>query len=508
MESSASWHVFKNLVLLVLSLVFLPADTAIAAGAYLWNKLSSRGPHDAATSAAAKSLPDPLERTTVLVTGVNMGKGLALARMFHRAGHRVIGADCHSFSLGRVTNSVDVYYRLPPPSDPSRSGVTDRYLDRLLEIVLQEQVDLWISVSDVNAAVQDATVKEIIEARTSAKAIQLGVQHIRQLHEKDAFMEHTQSLGLQIPDTAIVQDRDEVIQFLQNRGGLTQRPDGVQYIMKAIGVDDLARFDMRLLPMASEAATMERIRSIPFKQIPGLSFIIQEYISGPEYCTHALVIHGKVRAFVACPSAGVLMHYTALPPDSPLTKAMLEFTQTQATAGGKDFTGHVSFDFLVKSRRGDENSSEDENDVALYPIECNPRVHTAVLLFNNTPELVDEYLSILYTTSAKSFQDQAPLTPKSPQQYYWAGQDLVELVLHPLYRTLFGGKIPFGEVYESFRMFANHVVNWKDGTFDLWDPIPWWWMYHVYWPLQFVQYLFRGRWHKLNVSTGKIFKIT
>ncbi|CAM1506099.1 Fc.00g057400.m01.CDS01 [Cosmosporella sp. VM-42] len=495
-------HFLKNLGLLALSIFFLPLNTFIALGAYLWLKVPSSHP------CSQYEFPRLEEgRRTVLVTGTNMAKGLTLARLFHRRGHRVIGADTHACSIGRVSSAVDTYYQLSPPPDSSHGG-NDPYLNRLLEIVRDEKVDLWISVSDVNAAVEDAMVKEIIQARTSTKAIQFGVRQIQLLHEKHLFMDHCKSLGLPVPDSEVVRSKEEVVTFLKRRGSLTLEPNGKQYLLKPIDVDDLARFSMPLLPLSSESATLDRLSSVPFPKTS--AYILQEFISGPEYCTHALIVRGQVRAFVACPSEGVLMHYTALPPDSALSKAMLEFTKRVAEEGGEEFTGHMSFDFLVKDVADkDENGGtreKEEQDVIVYPIECNPRVHTAIVLFNDTPELVDEYLSVLSPSPDTNSSEKQPLAASNPQRYYWLGQDLIEQVFHPLYCFLFRGTTTFTQVCGFIQAFVDHVLNWKDGTFEAWDPWPWWWLYHVYWPIRFSQYLVNGSWQKLNVSTGKAFK--
>lgn len=499
MASAFIWHTFKNLFLLSLSLVLLPLDTAVISVVYLLNKASPRrGSNNGASAAPAG------EKKTVLVTGVSMAKGLALARLFHRRGHRVIGADFHSLSLGQVSAAIDKFYGLPAPKvAPSDDEIEDDpYVVELLELVRKEGVDLWISCSDVNAAVQDALARDVIEAQTSAKAIQLSLKDVTTLHEKDLFMEHVKSLGLPVPDTQVVNDKASAIDFLNKRGGLRLQPGAKQYLLKPIGVNDLARFDQPLLPLSTEQETLRRLNRIPFGE-SGYSFILQEFIRGPEFCTHALVVRGRVLAFVACPSASILMHYSPLPAESPLSQAMLAFTKTVAEAGGRDFTGHISFDFLVQESQLADTKNQ---GIQLYPIECNPRVHTAVVFFNNTPELVDEYLSALQPRSYALVTKDRPLTPQDGLKYYWIGQDLVESFLYPLYQSMPRAPTKGSELDEQMQAFINRVRFWKDGTFEAWDPWPWWWMYHVYWPSQFLQYLVWGRWHKINVSTGKAFQ--
>ncbi|KAJ6441506.1 Peroxisomal hydratase-dehydrogenase-epimerase [Purpureocillium lavendulum] len=221
---------------------------------------------------------------------------------------------------------------------------------------------------------------ELIELGTKARAIQLREKDIEVLHSKTKFIDLARSLGLLVPDTRTVTDKASLLEFFATRGGLVLRPGGAQYLVKPAGVDDVARFGMPILPLDSAEQTLEQINSIPFGR--DVEFVVQEFIHGEEYCTHALVVRGRVRAFVACPSSGVLMHYAALKSESPLNKKMLHFTETVVASGGDMWTGHVSFDFLVKpSGHSQQQSTE---DIEIFPIECNPRVHTAVVLLVTT----------------------------------------------------------------------------------------------------------------------------
>jgi catechol O-methyltransferase len=437
------------------------------------------------------------KKKIVLVTGVGMAKGLTIARLFHRRGHRVVGADTQTLCIGRVSRSICSFCVLPDPSQ------THEYVEKLLSIVKKENVDLLVSVSDVNAAIQDAQAKEAIETQTGTKVVQFSEEAVRVLHDKHSFIERTREIGLQVPDTRGVRAKEDILLFLKERESLDLSYSNSRYLVKPVGIDDAARLDMPLLPLSSTGATLARIGDITFpasSSPPHVSYVVQEFIPGGEFCTHALIIRGRVRAFVACPSSGLLMHYEALPADSPLSREMLGFTKKHAAAGGTSFTGHLSFDFMAQTR--------EDGTSRLLPIECNPRVHTAVLLFSETPEMVDEYLDALWSTPSVTHSSREPLYPRTAPRYYWIGHDLVELVLYPTYLTI---TRPFDVsqlmgLFHSIRKFMDHVMYWKDGIFQLWDPWPWWWMYHVYWPSQFLLYLVRGRWNKINVSTGKAFR--
>jgi hypothetical protein len=197
------------------------------------------------------------------------------------------------------------------------------------------------------------------------------------------------------------------------------------------------------------------------------------------------------------------MHYEPLPPTSRLSKNMLQFTERVCKDGGETFTGHLSFDFLVE----DDDKGVDPT---FYPIESNPRAHTAVVLFEQTPEMADAYLSIFTDSKPKSnskSKAEPPVFPRTPtKSYYWLGHDLVSFIILPILDVLFGaGSVQ--DAIASLEMFCQHAMYWKDGTYTFEDPMPFFVLYHVYWPSKFLESLRRGRgWSRINVSTTKMFE--
>ena len=487
--SSPSLHRLQNLSLILLSLLLLPFDSFILMICYLYNLVIQS---DVERSRRRIKAQPGFQSRTILVTGISMTKGLALARLFYEAGHEVAGADFEpngALVCGRYSRSLSTFCTLRKPS--SKDG-SSPYVGSLLDIILNEKVDLWVSCSGVASAVEDGEAKEIIEARTPCKAIQFNVKTTQMLHEKDSFIEHTLSLGLTVPETHVITSSTAVIQILRDA------PHDRKYIMKTIGVNDAVRGDMTLLPKPALEQTAKHIASLPISE--DMPWILQQYIKGPEYCTHSLVIRGQMKAFVACPSSELLMHYEALPADSPLSKAMLQFTETFSNHGDGSFTGHLSFDFMVENY-----DATDADQIVLYPIECNPRAHTAVALFNHSSKMVDTYLSLIDPTT-KSDSVGRVVTPLQQHKYYWIGHDLITRVLLPTLHLLFL-RMSLSALLVGYREFISHVLFWRDGTFEVWDPLPWWWLYHVYWPMRFLNCIVSGtKWSRLNVSTTKIFE--
>lgn len=287
-----------------------------------------------------------------------------------------------------------------------------------------------------------------------------------------------------------------------------------KYVMKTIGVDDASRATISVLPKRTLSQTYNHVSRLSVSK--STPWVLQQYIKGEEYCTHSIVVENEVKLFVACPSSDLLMHYQALPQESGLGQAMLRFTEQFARKAESKLTGHLSFDFMVE-----EKVTEAGVQKNIYPIECNPRAHTAVALFSgskSSTDMVEAYLSALDSSSMNGTDgNSGPPAPESdvrsvafPQStapgIYWVGHDVVTLVLHPLLRLL-TLKIGAWQFVHHVATFVNHVLFWKDGTYEVWDPLPWWWLYHIYWPGQFWACLRIGKkWSRVNVSTTKIFE--
>ncbi|PSN64830.1 hypothetical protein BS50DRAFT_554995 [Corynespora cassiicola Philippines] len=518
-------HVAKNCLLIVLSCLALPISLSIVATSLFYTQWCKR-----TTPQPLKHRPENAK--TILVTGVSMAKGLSIARALAKhTPHRIIGADVSALSPGRFSAALDRYVALAPPT----ADDADPYIDSMIEVIERENIDLWVSCSSVGAAVEDAEVVRLVERKRqddkgkAFRAVQFPDNIVRVLHEKDEFIEFVEGIGLETPESHRCASVGEVMRVLERhspssdllrdaKGAARIWEQKKRFILKPIGVDDRAREKMMtLLPLeASLDATRKYVQDLDIsKDNP---FQLQQYIHGTEYCTHALVVNGKIKTFTSCPSSDMLMHYAALPPFSALSKTMLAFTHKVVAAlkdvnSGQKVSGHLSFDFLVPDRDAHAKNME---DVRLYPIECNPRAHTAVTLFKESAEMACAYLStfddepsatITASSHSPSDAEREPVyPPPRTGGVYWAAHDIVTLLIVPVLAYLFG-HCALTQVQDSVEELTHHVVYWSDGTFSVSDPLPWLALCHLYWPWNFVEALRKNRaWSRVNVSTGKVFE--
>lgn len=466
-------HLFNNFSLISLSLVTLPITITVVSlclfYAYFFPALPTRSP--SCYSASSK---------TILVSSLSMSKGLFLARSFYRAGHKVIGLDFERSyipSSGRFSNALSWHYELPNPVTNQQKM---EYIAQLVEIIQRDKIDLWVCVSGVSTTVTDALAKSEIEARTSCKVFLFQPETCETLHEKNLFIHKAASIGLNIPETTTIRSHEQALAFLNGK-----KPE--HYILKSIWLDDVSRGDMTLYPRPNFEETTALIMSLSIST--DKPWIFQEFIRGDEYCTHAVIVKGRITAFVACPSSDLLMHYE--PADLEISQRLLEFTRIYINSLEDGYiTGQVSFDIMVK------RSVETNAEPILYPIECNPRTHTAIVLFRNISEaLADSYLD-----SLKDFGKEVCIPdPTTTDSFYWIGHDVITLLLLPL--------LNLSGILGGLREFTLHFFFWRDATFEFWDPLPFLFLYHVYWPGLFLRSLLTGRrWSRVNVSTGRVFE--
>lgn len=419
--------------MLALSIVTLPVDAAVVAVAAVGGLVRGRP----AVSPAAPP-------RTILLTGGKMTKCLALARAFHRAGNRVIVAETERYrwSASRFSRCVDAFRIVPPPDDPG-------YTDALHAIVVQEGVDVFVPVCSPLASRYDADAATTLPCET----VHVDAATIRVLDDKDRFAESAAAVGLAVPETHRITDPEQVVAF-----DFAARP-GRRYLLKSIPYDPVSRLDLTRLPLATKEATARYVRSLPIGE--DHPWVLQEFVEGREYCTHATVRDGLVTVWACCESSPSQLNYEMV--DRP---DMLSWMQTYAES--LHLTGQVSLDFIV-----------DDSDRAVA-IECNPRTHSAITMFADHPDLARAYLDA----------DRPAIAPRpGSRPTYWWHMELWRILTRPR-------QVPT-------RLRA--VWRGRDALLDPYDPLPFVLVPHLQITSLLVGALVRGTpWVKIDVNIGKL----
>lgn len=153
--------------------------------------------------------------------------------------------------------------------------------------------------------------------------------------------------------------------------------------------------------------------------------------------------------------------------------------------GERRLTGHFSFDFIVSTRNGE-----------LYPIECNARVHTAIILLP-LPGVAGCY-TLNRQTEATTLRP-----PKNTRTRSWIYNDLImrylpriipsSLILGTLHPSLPATILPPTHYQAGVRPNEGVWVMRVDPSLVADDPIPFLVLWHLYWPSLLVIRWWQGK---------------
>lgn len=408
----------------------LPVDVAITAGALL------------------RRAPRPQVRTadvprTVLVSGGKMTKALHLARAFHLAGHRVVLAESakYRFTGHQFSRAVDAFYCTPEATDPG-------YPQALADIIIREGVDVFVPVSSPAASVPEAAVRELVGDR--CEVLHGSAALIATLDDKRDFSTLCASLGLSVPECQLITDPADVERF--------DFAPGRSYVLKRLAYNPVGRTDLTRLRRETPELNAAFARSLDIT--PGDPWLLQQYVDGQEYCTHATLRDGVVTVYGCCESSAVQLNYRFV--EKPEIRSWV-----QRFAAQTGVTGQISFDFIEGA------------DGTPYAIECNPRTHSAITMFHDHADLAHAYLTDGHPT----------ITPRpGSTPTYWT--------YHELWRLLRGP-----DRLRRLRVIAGG----RDAIFAAWDPLPYLGVYHLQIPALLITNLRQRRgWRRIDFNIGKL----
>lgn len=397
--------------------------------------------------------PTAVEPTgrTVLISGGKMTKALALARAFAAAGHRVVLVETpkYRFTGHRFSRAVAAFHTVPDPTD-------DGYADALLRIVETEGVDVYVPVCSPVASYHDALAAERLAGH--CEVVHADVETITMLDDKERFCTHAASLGLDAPEVHRMTTPEQVADF----DFAAPSRAGREYVLKSIPYDPVHRLDLTRLPRPTRAETLAFARSKPISA--DNPWVLQEFIAGTEYCTHATARSGRVQVSCCCESSASQLNYAQV--DKPEIEAWV-----RSFVAATGVTGQVSLDFI------------ETPEGRVVPIECNPRTHSAITMLYDHPGVAAGYLE----DGAAEVRPTAASRPT-----YWIYQEL--------WRLLSAARSP-AAVRARWRVIAEG----KDAIFAPDDPLPFLLVHHLQLPSLLLGALVRGTdWVKIDVNIGKL----
>ncbi len=392
---------------------------------------------------------------TILLTGGKMTKALQLARLLKRSGYKIILAEDKKYrASGHAwSNCVDSFYLLP-----SLSEGYFVYEKTLLRIIEEEQIDLMIPVASPVSVYVDAKFKKNIGSRL--KIFHFTEDELLCLDHKYNLCAKARELGLASPDVHLIKSRRELELFDFDD---TKK----RYVLKSLAYAPIERLKRPLLPFDEQN---EYFSSLTIS--PDRPWVLQEFVSGREFCTHSTVHEGKILLHCCCESSEFQLRYKHVD-----NKDIYNWVETFVKA--MNLTGQISFDFIV-NERGE-----------VMPIECNPRTHSAITAFYNSECVADSYIKPEITQLSLL----EPCFPnKEAKETYWLYHELWELFKCR----------SFGQIKNQLKL----IFFGKEAILDSLDPLPFIMVYHWQIPSLLIQALkSKASWIRIDFNIGKLVEV-
>ena len=429
---------FKTMGTLTLLLVVFPINLITVLFSFLTQKKLKQQPTD--------------NPKRILITGGKMTKSLQLARSFYQAGHTVTLVETHKYWLSghRFSQAVDNFYTVPAPEKDPKG-----YRQALLDIVKKEDINVFIPVCSPVSSYYDSLAKPLL-TQAGCEVIHFDPDITTLLDNKYEFCKKAREIGLSAPKVFRFTSPQQVLDF-------DFAADGSRYIIKSINYDSVRRLDLTKLPFPGMESY---IKKLPISDEN--PWVMQEFVRGQEYCTHSTVRHGKIQLHCCSKSSPFQVNYEQV--DNPEILAWVKHFVKEL-----NLTGQISFDFIQTE------------DGTIYPIECNPRTHSAITMFHDHPQLASAYL--------EDNDHPEPITPlPESKPTYWLYHELWRLTE---IRSL-----------ADLKAWWQKITQGTDGIFRPDDPLPFLLVHHWQIPLLLLSNLKSLQdWIRIDFNIGKIVKL-
>merc|ERR1712139_317259 len=291
-----------------------------------------------------------------------------------------------------------------------------------------------------------------------------------ELDNKYTFNQVLVKAGLSCPETVHMECLEDAVEFFRRKQ--MDPDDGKRYIVKPAVYDPKTRTEILFLPIADKERQLEYLKSRnATKAVP---YVIQEVLENPEYGSYAIYNQGELTGFEFFESAASCLVYRQV--QGKQYDQVLELHKGLGKA--MNLTGQLTLD-LMHTKSGD-----------LVPIECNPRIHSAVCTLEGHGKL------------GAALTDPEHV-PQGSEEIVTSHPDLVRYwVMDQLFL-----KAGFWKPKNCFKLGVAEMLQGTDARLHGDDPLPFLAMYLVQIPSLLALELVAGTsWLKVDFCIGKIVK--
>ncbi len=318
---------------------------------------------------------------SILLLGGRAPATLELARLFQRAGHRVVTAESVPVPLTAMSRAVARHYHVPAPAFALQD-----FAAALTAIINAEAITFLVATCEEIFHV--ARIRHMLPA--NCKVFVPPLPQLHTLHHKGLFIAQARGYGLAVPDTVMVTSDDGLAALYSKLDALVLKPV-------------YSRFAGRTLIRPTVAQVQQQVRPTPDQP-----WVAQQYLHGQQWCTYSIAHEGTLTAHVTYPAEYTAGQGAAVAFRSVEHSTVRTWVETFVAA--EKFTGQLAFDF-IESATGE-----------VYAIECNPRTTSGVHLLATHPQFVRAFfdpttICITPAPNARAMLGAAMLLYGSPKSF-------------------------------------------------------------------------------------------
>ena len=292
-------------------------------------------------------------KKNILITNGRFPATLDLIRNLSNCGSKIIVAETSLFHYCATSNANAKNYLIPSPRE-----CEEGYIQRILEIIDLEKIDLFIP------GWEDALiVSKHLHRFNENVAFTSDFSTLDSLHNKWEFHLLLKGLGFNSAKSYLIDNESE----------LNTLPFSSFYLKYIYSRGTEGTFFVKNL---QKVPKIQINRSNPI--------LVQEKLKGQQYCTYSICHNGKIKAHATYP-----LHYQSYNHKKTRGNYCLSFEEIEhkeifsfvcSFVEKINYTGSIAFDIF------------DENGI-IIPLECNPRITSGITLLTSKNNLINAFFN-------------------------------------------------------------------------------------------------------------------
>jgi len=198
---------------------------------------------------------------------------------------------------------------------------------------------------------------------------------------------------------------------------------------------------------------------------------VSEYVQGDEFTGNVLAKDGQIFIYTSNPSSPMQIDY-----DDASDKKEI-FTWVQAFVSKKKLSGSLCFDFMEHPLTGE-----------MMAIECNPRLHSCIVLMDTQREAAAEAIYKAMEGDNNNTANTIAIPDSNQKHVFWFHNEL-------------------GKFFNGSSLFEviSTIIHGKDAVWDVTDPLPFFLLPHLQIPSLLWSTIVSGdKWSIVNFCLGQL----